>query len=257
MSGPLSEREADAALERLRVLLDEAERVVSRETMRLMVKERGALDTSARARQTAEEVVRQLRTAIGELERSANREAVQAAVRSARAEASAVGVTFDARLAGAIDRVVVDRLDEITKTFADAADEVARAVRVATTTGSDLADVVDKVQAAIGTTRPRALAAVDSAAMAAGRVVTLADGARTGMVYRYGGPVDRLMRPFCRATHTDNTGNVYTAAALDAMNNGVGQPQPVSAYMGGFQCRHRLEPITRQEATRRGWTIVE
>lgn len=55
-------------------------------------------------------------------------------------------------------------------------------------------------------------------------------------LYRYDGPP--ADRPFCK-THL---GKTYTLADLKALDNGQGLP--VELYLGGFNCRHVLTPIS-------------
>lgn len=52
---------------------------------------------------------------------------------------------------------------------------------------------------------------------------------------KYMGVVDNLTRPFCR----DHVGEVRTIEEWRNMKNNV-NPQPVSKYCGGWNCRHRL-----------------
>jgi hypothetical protein len=76
------------------------------------------------------------------------------------------------------------------------------------------------------------------------------------MVYGYGGPIDRITRQFCRDHATATTKQVYTRAALNRLTN-PGQPGPVSVYLGGYNCRHSLQPMTREQATAKGYEVVE
>lgn len=52
--------------------------------------------------------------------------------------------------------------------------------------------------------------------------------------FKYIGPVDSLMRPFCR----EHIGQIRTIDEWNALDNG--QIRPVSAYQGGYNCRHDL-----------------
>lgn len=62
----------------------------------------------------------------------------------------------------------------------------------------------------------------------------------------YLGPLDQVTRKFCRA-HVDR---IYTQDQIDKMDetNANGQGLPVSLYGGGYNCRHRWQPITSQKA---------
>jgi len=55
----------------------------------------------------------------------------------------------------------------------------------------------------------------------------------------YVGPVDGVMRPFCRA----RVGKVYTRAAIDAMDNK--QLPNVFLTGGGFNCRHTWHAVSK------------
>lgn len=60
-----------------------------------------------------------------------------------------------------------------------------------------------------------------------------------GQLYAFVGPVDGLMRPFCRA----HVGRVYTRAEIEALDNGQ-LPNPFLTG-GGYNCRHLWAPISR------------
>jgi hypothetical protein len=209
------------------------------------------------------EVLRQVRRAIDVLKGKAVEEARKAATSAALTEARLVRVTFTPLTATLIDVIVADRIKEITTIFGDAADQVSRAARVLTATSGDVSRLADQVAATLGSSRAQALSAIDSVAMASARQVTLIDaesaavGTGTSIVYAYGGPIDSITRPFCLAHATSVTRQVYTLDSLNSLDNGAGQPKPVSVYLGGYKCRHNLQPMTRAEATRQGYRVVE
>jgi len=251
---PQGSEAADAAAARLRVVLDAAEG----EVRRLLLRMATAPNTSTLERAQNNLVVAgQVRRRIAELGAVVADEAAKAAASAAVQESRRLGVALDPQTARLLDAITQDRVAEITATWGDAAEEVARAARVATTTGADLARLVDDVQAKIGGARARSLSAVDSMAMAAGRQITILDAEAGGIdVYGYGGPVDQLTRPFCREHHTRLTRQVYTRAALDRLSN-PGQPTPVSVYLGGYNCRHNLQPMSRAMAADKGYRVIE
>lgn len=261
---PQGSEQADAAIKRLEQIAAATAREVQRLLRRLDTQpgsSRLLSDTLAMSNNA--EVLRQVRRAIADLRTQTLTVAAEAAAAAATAEGSALGVTFEPRVAALIRAIVDDRLTEITAVFGAADDALAKAGRIAVFTSADTNKLVDEVARVLSSTRSRAASAIDSVAMAAGRQMTLLDaegaGARTGteMVYGYGGPIDDIARPFCREHHTRLTGQVYTFAALNRLDNGVGQPKPVSVHLGGFNCRHNLQPMTRAEAESRGLTVVE
>ncbi len=63
-------------------------------------------------------------------------------------------------------------------------------------------------------------------------------------VYAYLGPVDNLMRPFCRRY----IGRVLTKAEIDGLDNG--QLPNVLLTCGGYLCRHVLSPVSVLSGTR-------
>jgi hypothetical protein len=252
---PQGSEAADAVAARLKAILDAAES----EVRRLMLRMTTTNQTSTLERaQNNMVVAAQVRRRIAELGAAVGEEAAKAAADAALTEARAKGLTLDPQTARLLDAITQDRIKEIATTWGDAAEAVARAARVATTTGGDLSRLVDEVQAKMGGARASSLAAVDSMTMAAGRQITILDAEATGepMVYGYGGPVDSITRPFCREHHTRLTRQVYTRRALDRLDN-PGQPTPVSVYLGGYNCRHNLQPMTRAMAKDKGYTVIE
>lgn len=251
---PQGSEAADAAAARLKGILDAAESEVRRLLLRMTTTNQTS--TLERAQNNLA-VAAQVRRRIAELSGVVGEEAAKAAAQAAIAEGRRLGVSLDPQTARLLDVITQDRIKEISTTWGDAAEAVARAARVATTTGGDLSRLVDDVQAKMGGARAASLAAVDSMAMAAGRQITILDAEAGGVdVYGYGGPVDTITRPFCREHHTRLTRQVYTRQALDRLSN-PGQPGPVSVYLGGYNCRHNLQPMTREQAKTKGYRVVE
>lgn len=58
----------------------------------------------------------------------------------------------------------------------------------------------------------------------------------------YLGPLDKVTRPFCRR----HVNRIYTQEQIDQMPDQQGLP--VALYGGGYNCRHRWQPITDQKA---------
>lgn len=258
---PQGSEAADEAIRRLEDVARAAEAEIAR-LLRRMDQRRGVLASDAEALANNREVARQVRAYIESLTPRVERIAVQAAAQAASAEAGRLGLTLSPQLATEIDRIVSNRIAEIGDSFGDAAVEVQRAARIAITSSADLTRLIDDVSQAMRTSVVKAQAAVDSMAMASGRRVTIEDATRSStetgeeIVFGYGGPVDSVTRPFCRRHHSDLVDRAYTAAALDRLDNGEGQPKPVSAYLGGYNCRHFLIPMTTSQAKSRGLTVV-
>jgi hypothetical protein len=254
---------ADEALRKLRDLLAVSDREVARILAR-MDTERGSsrLVTDAQAVANGRAVSRQLREAIAALENDATTILRDASIKAARDEATRVGFTFDPEAAARIQEIIRNREAEIVEIFGDARESVARAVRVATTTGADLGTLLDQVASDVRNTVRRAQSAVDSAAMASGRQTTILDAEEAGeetdteIVYAYAGPVDSKTRPFCLEHITSLTQRAYALSYLERADNGARQPKPAALYLGGYNCRHQLAPLTVAQARERGLEIV-
>jgi len=252
---PQGSEAADAVAKRLGDILGAAEA----EVRRLLLRMQTAPGESTLARAQNNLIVAgQVRRRIEALGAIVMNEGAKASATAALGEGQRLGVTLDPQTARLLDAITEDRLAEISKTWGLAADEVARAARVATTTGGDLSRLIDDVQAKLGGARAASLSAVDSMTMAAGRQITILDAEASGadIVYGYGGPVDAITRLFCREHHSRLTSQVYTRQALDRLSN-PGQPTPVSVYLGGYNCRHNLQPMTRAMAKEKGYRVVE
>jgi hypothetical protein len=252
---PQGSEEADAAIARLEQIVAGAEAEVRRLLARLEVRD-GVLSRESLANNR--EVIRQVRAAIECIRPDVERLAVQAAGSAAVNEGRRLGLTFTPQTAEIVDAVVKDRLADLGQVFGDASQAVAKAARLTLTTSANPTRLIADVAGAIGGLRSQASAAVDSMAMAAGRQATIivaeqsAQAVGVEVVYLYDGPMDGVTRPFCRR----HVGVAYSKEALDRLNNGAGQPKPVSAYLGGFRCRHFLVVITAAEAERRGIKVV-
>lgn len=55
--------------------------------------------------------------------------------------------------------------------------------------------------------------------------------------FEYVGPYDKVTRPFCR----ERVGGIFTREQILSWDNDQGLP--ASIYLGGYNCRHRLEPV--------------
>jgi hypothetical protein len=164
---------------------------------------------------------------------------------------------FAADIGPDLARFVDGAEDEIASAFRSASTEVARAIRIGVTTGHELDRAIADVAQRLDTTLGRAHTAVDTAIRGYQRTATVemttrAVDAGVDMLLLYDGPDDGKTRPFC----DQHVGRAFTREALARLDNGAGQPKPVHAYLGGFSCRHRLSPMTAQDAAEEGVTIV-
>ena len=260
---PQGSEQADEAIARLKQVLAAAEREVARLLRRLDTQPGSSrLASDALSLQNNRAVVQQVRRAISEVRQQVLELGANAAAAAAMASATPQ-MTFAPQTATLLRVIVDDRMRELSEMFAAADEAVAKAARVTLATSADVTGLVDEVARVFGSTRAQAASAIDSMAMAAGRQMTLLDSERAArsnkvaIVYGYGGPIDSIARPFCREHHTRLTGQVYTLDALNRLDNGAHQPKPVSVYLGGYNCRHNLQPMTRDEAMARGLTVIE
>lgn len=84
--------------------------------------------------------------------------------------------------------------------------------------------------------------------LAFNRSVTLQKSEDLGLeLFLYVGPEDDITRPFCR----ERVGQIFTRDEIDGWDNGQGLPANV--YLGGYNCRHHLRPITSELAKRLGY----
>lgn len=249
--------------DRARVRLEQMRDVTVREMRRLLSRldtapgsskltaDKAALATVARTRVA---IVTELRARGGLVVDAAE----QASADAAQTVADKVDLgKFNAETAKDIGRLVSGQADEVLKTFGAAEESIGQAMRAAVSTAAPIDDLIDEVAQVVETTYLRAMAAVDAAVMASGRLVMLQAGEEmaeelgTTTVYKVVGPTDGKTRPWCR----EHVGNAYTRRALDGDDNGERQPKPVSAMLGGYNCRHSLAPMTLEEAQAEGLEV--
>jgi hypothetical protein len=153
-----------------------------------------------------------------------------------------------------IERVMQGQLSSLADVWSDGADALRLAIDRGIVTGADLSEVTENVQAALDVTFSQAETVVNSAIMGTHRQTLLEVGeeADDEIVYLYLGADDSKTRPFC-AEHKDKA---YSKEALDRLDNGPGQPKPVSAFLGGYNCRHTLSPMTIEDANEDGIEVI-
>lgn len=165
---------------------------------------------------------------------------------------------FAATAAPELDAIVRGQTVEVAKVFGSAADAVRRAIDQGISTSAQLADLITQVGDTIDTTFARASSAVDTAIISTGRAIVIRQaeaGSGNGeeFVFKYVGPRDSKVRTFCQSIR----GKYFTRGAMERLDNGPGQPKPVSVYGGGFNCRHSWAPILRAQAEDEQVTIQE
>lgn len=241
-------------LEALRLAQTEAEREMARILARLEgVSKEGRLRGDVETLAVVNTVRREAVALLSRYEVVSVNAAQQALVRQAVEASSGIDWTAAARarLDGAIGPVMADA----ARAFGDGAEAVTRAVIVGTTGARNTSTVIKQAQDALRTTFSRAATAVDTAGMGLARLtVTISqqqasqETGRGDALFLYTGPRGSILRPFC----AEHLGKVFTLAELDALDNGPGQPKPVSVYLGGYNCRHRLAPISLERARAQG-----
>jgi hypothetical protein len=162
---------------------------------------------------------------------------------------------FNPDIKADLDRLFKGQAEEIGKLFGNAADDIALAVQDAVTGSKDISRLVSRVADKLDTSFGRAFVATDTAIRGYARTATVEQGesakeAGVEFVYFYGGPEDKVTRPFC----DEHIGKAFTKEALDELDNG--QIGPVSAFMGGYRCRHFLAPMTVEQAEEDGIEVV-
>lgn len=166
---------------------------------------------------------------------------------------------FAAMAGPEIDAIISGRTREVSRVFGYYVDEIRQAIDRGVATGIDLSDLIEEVAAKVDATFARVASAVDTGIVGVGRAIIVeqaeASAAAGGeeMVFKYIGPKDTKTRPFCRK----HMNKYFTIAALDRLDNGEGQPKPVSRFMGGWLCRHSLAPVPRFQVEEDGHAIEE
>lgn len=124
---------------------------------------------------------------------------------------------------------------------------------VGANTNAPIADLLDELAAAAGVELQKAVVEAQTQLMGFQRDALATQAEEAGVdLYTYegpGGPDDLITRPFCAPL----VGKIVTLPDLDAMDNGDGQPKPVSRFLGGYRCRHGLAPLSLEE----GLAMVE
>jgi len=156
-----------------------------------------------------------------------------------------------------IERVMRSELSSLADVWSEGADKLRLAIDRGIVTGADLSEVTENVQAALDVTFSQAETVVNTAIVGTHRqtMLEVGESAEDEIVYLYLGADDSKTRPFC-AKYKDKA---YSKEALDRLSGDplrAGQPLPVSAFLGGYNCRHTLSPITLEEANEEGIEVI-
>jgi hypothetical protein len=247
-AGPSADR-AIRDLEELRRRLEREirRRLLSLDTQRGSDSLQGDRDALATAVRTRQQIVNAL---TDEGQRVVVDIASRRALEAAAAIVGGAEVSSDAR--AEIDRIVRGQTADIAAVFADAADEMRRAINAGISTGGSLGDLVEEVARVLDTSVVRASAAVDAAIMASGRRALMLEAKASGLpyVYAYVGPGDAKNRDFCRQF----VGRAVTLEYMARLDNGQGLP--VRDYCGGYNCRHSWAPLLRADAIAEGIQVL-
>lgn len=197
------------------------------------------------------DVLRQLSPLVGPTERARLEDLIETAVSQV---ASEVGAYRPARgFEPVASREVLKQVRQSVQTavnfWTDEAPRLSAHIQRALVAGDTLAELEQQVRVLTGQTRARVKARVFTALSMAQRATTVAqaEAAPGSWVFVYVGNDDRLTRPFCDRC----LGQAWTREALDRLDNGPGQPKPVSIALGGYNCRHSLAPMLLQVAQAR------
>jgi len=135
-------------------------------------------------------------------------------------------------------------VDDLLAVKGLAGERLREAMILATQTNAPLDKAIAALADAVGGTLSQATTLADTSLMAFHREILVSESEDAGIdLFVYLGPDDAVTRPFCQE-HVDK---VYTPGDLDDEDNEQGLA-PTSRYLGGFNCRHYLSPITAEEA---------
>lgn len=154
--------------------------------------------------------------------------------------AKTISATFDVEALLALREV---RLDELLGLATDTARVLWRSVLDGVIGARPIDDLVSDVAKVTATSARQARTLYDTAVSTYSRHVELlaADG-ESDELFVYLGPVDAVMRDWCR----DRVGKVYTRADIDSMENGQ-LPNPFITA-GGYNCRHVWKRVSALDA---------
>lgn len=146
-----------------------------------------------------------------------------------------------------LDRLIADATGTLVRQSDDLRAQLREVAIQMVRTNADPADAVEELAGKVGATAGQTLSLVDTTMSGADRAVTLDVAQAAGVEwFAFVGPVDSLTRPWCRR----HVGFRYTLEQMDSLPDNDTGPQPPSTYGGGYNCRHRWEPLVDEEAQR-------
>lgn len=229
-----------AALDDIRRrLVADIERLVRR-----LSASRGRLQSDAEALRVALDLRAEIAARMQQFQRDVTDVTERRAVQAGEKAAKKINLgKFSADDRRTIETIISGRMSDIASLVAGASDELRRAVRLATTGGGQIDDLITAVATRVDVTIAQARTVVDSAVLGAARAVTVDavtaanEGGGQPIGLRLVGPLDAVTRPFCR---TVMSRGILTLAAVRALDNGTSLP--AEYYAGGYGCRHTWAP---------------
>lgn len=156
-----------------------------------------------------------------------------------------LGASFSSPNLRSLARLAQGSMDDLIDRAGAAGPRLREIVLVGAHTNAPIADLVEKLAQAASVTLQQAVVEAQTQLMAFHRDGLATEAQAAGIdLYTYDGPEDAITRPFCDPL----VGKIVTLQDLDDMENGKGQPKPVSRFLGGWRCRHSLSPISVEEA---------
>jgi hypothetical protein len=170
---------------------------------------------------------------------------------SALAQANDIGVrgklgrSFSSANLRSLSRVATGSIDRIMLRGEEAGAKLREVLVIAGHTNATISKTLDELAKVAGVTLRQAIVEAETQLMAFARDGLAVESAEAGIdLFFYDGPDDGIIRPFC----ADLVGKIVTLQDLDDMDNGENQPKPVSRFLGGYRCRHGLDPLSLVDA---------
>lgn len=167
-----------------------------------------------------------------------------AIVRSVLGDKMGRGVTF-----GAVDRDITAQLiaykaDDLFKIAAATVGEL-RSVALDSILANEPVNLDPLAERLSGRMLGHVRTELNTSSNGFNRAVMMRKSKELGIThFRYGGTLVRNTRPFCR----ERVGRIFSINEIKTWDNGQGLP--ALTYLGGYNCRHRLDPIVDEDEIR-------
>lgn len=146
-----------------------------------------------------------------------------------------------------VQALVNDQMDRASRTVSQYMGDIRSIVLNATITG-DVPDLKPIRQKFGDSITSNIETDIRTSLQGFSRAITLQQADESGLkLFLYIGPDDDVTRPFCQ----DKVDQIFTKDEIDGWDNGQGLPANI--YLGGYNCRHQLRPITEELAKELGW----